>query len=167
MEHRRAPLPTKAIAFQFCFYYILILRNCQSIHIYRTVQRDRQIGQRERMVTTALLKIINDLANDAVIRDGPQRNHAILVLVSIGRIRRWTPNIKNVEISVIVDCYIRCIWGLFLHQSHLQLFCSGTGNNLFSIYNPGRVQEAIINFLDPTAPRLPINIWWRARELPN
>ena len=58
------------------------------------------------MVSTALLKIINDLANDAVIRDGPQRNHAVLVLVSIGRIRRWTPNIKNVEIPVIVDCYV-------------------------------------------------------------
>lgn len=85
---------------------MLILRNCQAIHIYRTVQRDRQIGQRERMVTTTLLKIINDLANDAVIRDGPQRNHAVLVLVSIGRIRRWTPNIENVEIPVIVDCYV-------------------------------------------------------------
>ena len=85
---------------------MLILRNCQSIHIYRTVQRDRQIGQWERVVTTALLKIINDLANDAVIRDGPQRNHAVLVLVSIGRIRRWTPNIENVEIPVIVDCYV-------------------------------------------------------------
>lgn len=106
MEHRCAPLPTKAIAFQFCFYYILILRNCQSIHIYRTVQRDRQIGQRKRMVTTTFLKIINDLANDAVIRDGPQRNHAVLVLVSIGRIRRWTPNIENVKIPVIVDCYV-------------------------------------------------------------
>ena len=85
---------------------MLILRNCQSIHIYCTVQRNRQIGQRERLVTTALLKIINDLANDAVIRDGPQRNHAVLVLVSIGRIRRWTPNIENVEILVIVDCYV-------------------------------------------------------------
>ena len=106
MEHRCAPLPTKAIAFQFCFYYILILRNCQSIPIYRTVQRDRQIGQWERVITTPFLKIINDLANDAVIRDGPQRNHAVLVLVSIGRIRRWTPNIENVEIPVIVDCYV-------------------------------------------------------------
>ena len=85
---------------------MLILRNCQAIPIYRTVQRDRQIGQRERMVTTTFLKIINDLANNAVIRDGPQRNHAILVLVSIGRIRRWTPNIENVEIPAIVDCYV-------------------------------------------------------------
>ena len=58
------------------------------------------------MVTTTFLKIINDLANNAVIRDGPQRNHAILVLVSIGRIRRWTPNIENVEIPAIVDCYV-------------------------------------------------------------
>lgn len=88
------------------YYDIPSLRNRQAMHIHRAVQRDRQIDQRERAVAAPLLKIINDLPNDAIIRQSSQGNNAVPVLVSIGRIRRWTPNIENVEIPVIVDCYV-------------------------------------------------------------
>lgn len=40
MEHRCAPLPTKAIAFQFCRYYTFILRNCQDMNFVRRIKRN-------------------------------------------------------------------------------------------------------------------------------
>ena len=40
MEHSCAPLPTKAIAFQFCRYYTFILRNCQDMNFVRRIKRN-------------------------------------------------------------------------------------------------------------------------------